>query len=137
MLNKANINPTWELGSQSISQALPSNMQKTCSQAQLPSTKPRKQPKPKTQPKKQTKKQVVHTKAPSTTTKKEKIKNVFSLKNNCVFLLFRKKITKITVRRPNLWRNHKNVYQNVYTNCINFHPVIFLLLYEVALNSAG
>ena len=55
MLHKANINPTWELGSPSIAQALPSNMEKTCAQAQLPTKKPKKQNKPKTQPKTQTK----------------------------------------------------------------------------------
>jgi hypothetical protein len=55
MPNKANINPTWELGSPNISQALPSKMEKTFSQAQLPSKKPQKQPKPKTQPKTQIK----------------------------------------------------------------------------------
>jgi hypothetical protein len=56
MPNKANINPTWELGITSIAQALPSNMEKSFSQAQLPSNKLKKQPKPKTQPKTQTKK---------------------------------------------------------------------------------
>ena len=55
MPNKANVNPTWELVSTSIAQALPSNIQKTCSQAQLPSNKPKKQPKPKMQPKTQSK----------------------------------------------------------------------------------
>jgi hypothetical protein len=55
MPNKADINPTWELGSPSTSQALPSNMEKTCSQAQLPTTKPQKQPKQKTKPKTQSK----------------------------------------------------------------------------------
>jgi hypothetical protein len=69
MLNKENFNPTWEVGSPSIAQALPSNIQKTFSQAQLPSTKPKKQPKPKTQPKTQTKNQVGYSKTPSTTTK--------------------------------------------------------------------
>ena len=56
MTNKANINPTWELGSPSIAQALPSNMKKSFSQAQLPTKKPQKQPKQKTQPKTQSKK---------------------------------------------------------------------------------
>jgi hypothetical protein len=51
-----NINLTWELGIPSIAQALPSNMEKSFSQAQLPSEKPKKQPKPKMQPKTQTKK---------------------------------------------------------------------------------
>jgi len=56
MLHKANFNPTWELGSPSIAQAFPINMEKTCSQAQLPSKKLRKQPKQKTKPKTQSKK---------------------------------------------------------------------------------
>ena len=45
MLNEANVNPTWELGSPSIAQALPRNMEKTCSQAQLPTKKPKNNPK--------------------------------------------------------------------------------------------
>jgi hypothetical protein len=72
MLHKTNINPIWELGSPSIAQALPSNMEKSFSQAQLPSTKPQKQPKQKTQPKTQTKNQVGYSKRPTTTTKEKK-----------------------------------------------------------------
>jgi hypothetical protein len=42
MKHRANFNPTWELGSTSIAQALPSNMEKTFSQAQLPTKKTQK-----------------------------------------------------------------------------------------------
>jgi hypothetical protein len=55
MLHKANFDPTWEVGIPSSSQALPSNIQKSYSQAQLPTKKPKKQPKPKTKTKTQTK----------------------------------------------------------------------------------